>query len=146
MLQCSCAYSGKGLEILFRIKNDNGGIVGGLDLPNESIFDVPFTPNLTNKQSNEVKVLLTDKTISRLYSIINVLILFQNIQNGIIRQFFIRTKVLSASLIEQHRFSFFIVIFWQTRVCLFVKPFSRQEEHTVSDVLFCCFFQLLLCR
>ena len=51
----------KGWKFLFRIKNGNGGIVSGLDLPNESIFDVPFTLNLTNKQSNEVKMLLTDK-------------------------------------------------------------------------------------
>ena len=51
----------KGWKFLFRIKNSNGGIVSGLDLPNESIFDVPFTLNLTNKQSNEVKMLLTDK-------------------------------------------------------------------------------------
>lgn len=51
----------KGWKFLFRIKNGNGGIVSGLDLPNESIFDVPFTLNLTSKQSNEVKMLLTDK-------------------------------------------------------------------------------------
>ena len=51
----------KGWKFLFRIKNGAGGIVSGLDLPDEPIFDVPFTLNLTNKQSNEVKLLLTDK-------------------------------------------------------------------------------------
>lgn len=51
----------KGWKFLFRIKNGNGGIISGLDLPNKSIFDVSFTLNLTTKQSNEVKMLLADK-------------------------------------------------------------------------------------
>lgn len=51
----------KGWKFLFRIKNGVGGIVSGLDLPDEPIFDVPFTLNLTNKQSNAVKLLLKDK-------------------------------------------------------------------------------------
>ena len=48
-------------KFLFRIKNGTGGIVSGLDLPNEPFFDVSFTLNLTNKQSNAVKLLLKDK-------------------------------------------------------------------------------------
>ncbi|MBQ3265983.1 MAG: IS4 family transposase, partial [Ruminococcus sp.] len=51
----------KGWKFLFRVKNGTGGIVSGLNLPDDPIFDVPFTLNLTNKQSNEVKSLLKDK-------------------------------------------------------------------------------------
>lgn len=51
----------KGWKFLFRIKNGNGGIVSGLNLPENPVFDVSFTLNLTNKQSNEVKMLLKDK-------------------------------------------------------------------------------------
>ena len=51
----------KGWKFLFRIKNGAGGIVSGLELPENPVFDVSFTLNLTNKQSNDVKQLLTDK-------------------------------------------------------------------------------------
>ena len=51
----------KGWKFLFRVKNGAGGIVSGLDLPDEPTFDVSLTLNLTNKQTNEVKRLLKDK-------------------------------------------------------------------------------------
>ena len=51
----------KGWNFLIRIKNNTGGIVSGLALPNANEFDVPFHLKLTNKQTNEVKRLLIDK-------------------------------------------------------------------------------------
>ena len=51
----------KGWKFLFRVKDGVGGIVSGLDLPDESVFDVSISLNLTNKQTNEVKLLLKDK-------------------------------------------------------------------------------------
>ena len=51
----------KGWKFLFRIKDGAGGIAGGLDLPDLPAFDVPFTLNLTRKQSNDVKHLLNDR-------------------------------------------------------------------------------------
>ena len=51
----------KGWKFLFRIKDGNTGIVSGLDLPASDSFDISFSLNLTNKQSNETKELFKDK-------------------------------------------------------------------------------------
>ena len=51
----------KGWKFLFRIKDGNTGIVSGLDLPETNSFDVPFSLNITNKQSDEIKALFKDK-------------------------------------------------------------------------------------
>ena len=51
----------KGWKFLFRIKNGNGGIISGLDLPDKTEFDVSVSLNLTNRQTNTVKLLLKDK-------------------------------------------------------------------------------------
>lgn len=51
----------KNWAFLFRIKDDSAGIASGLPLPDADEFDVPFHLKLTNKQSNDVKLLLRDR-------------------------------------------------------------------------------------
>ncbi len=51
----------KGWKFLIRVKDGYGGIACGLDLPDTPEFDVPFSLNLTVKQTNEMKALLKDK-------------------------------------------------------------------------------------
>lgn len=51
----------KGWKFLIRIKDGTGGIASGLTLPDTDEFDIPFHLKLTNKQTNEVKQLLSDK-------------------------------------------------------------------------------------
>ena len=51
----------KGWKFLIRIKDGTGGIASGLTLPDTDKFDIPFHLKLTNKQTNEVKQLLSDK-------------------------------------------------------------------------------------
>lgn len=52
----------KGWSFLIRIKDGSAGIASGLNLPRSNTFDIPFHLKLTNKQTNEVKCLLLDKS------------------------------------------------------------------------------------
>lgn len=51
----------KGWKFLFRIKDSTSGIAAGLPLPDSDTFDVAFSLELSNKQSNEAKLLYKDK-------------------------------------------------------------------------------------
>jgi hypothetical protein len=51
----------KGWKFLFRVKDGTGGMVSGLDLPDEDEFDIFFDLCLTNKKTNAVKELLKDR-------------------------------------------------------------------------------------
>lgn len=51
----------KGWKFLIRVKDGTGGIASGLELPNTDEFDIPIALNLTVKQTNKVKQLLSDK-------------------------------------------------------------------------------------
>lgn len=50
----------KGWKFLFRIKDNVCGIAAGLTLPKSCAFDVAFSLKLSNKQSNEAKLLYKD--------------------------------------------------------------------------------------
>lgn len=51
----------KGWKFLIRIKDNACGIAAGLTLPDSDIFDAAFSLKLSNKQSNEAKMLYKDK-------------------------------------------------------------------------------------
>ena len=50
----------KGWKFLFRIKDSACGIAAGLSLPDSDTFDVAFSLKLSNKQTNEAKLLYKD--------------------------------------------------------------------------------------
>ncbi len=50
----------KGWKFLFRIKDSTCGIAAGLHLPDSDTFDVAFSLKLSNKQTNEAKLLYKD--------------------------------------------------------------------------------------
>lgn len=51
----------KGWYFLIRIKDGHGSIKGNLELPEQDLFDLKISLNITRKQSKEVKELLKDK-------------------------------------------------------------------------------------
>lgn len=51
----------KGWHFLIRIKDGHGGIKENLELPEQDLFDLNISLNITRKQSKEVKELLKDK-------------------------------------------------------------------------------------
>ncbi len=50
----------KGWKFLFRIKDNSCGIAAGLTLPGSDTFDIAFSLKLSNKKSNEAKMLYRD--------------------------------------------------------------------------------------
>lgn len=51
----------KGWNYLIRIKDGNGGMVSGFNLPRKDEFDIPFSLKLTRKQTVEAKELMKDR-------------------------------------------------------------------------------------